>query len=149
MDFFDSAVFCQGVLANDTVHTQNPYLFDKGFLLNKLDIRYRLLDDKLTLGTAVVLNSLAQEVEWTGVSSVRDPVEGHLLPTAPSKARDLGLEVQLMAQYRFNKSLQCGLLAASLVAPGKAWDFFEVGIERNGTPDQDFTTIQSNLAFLF
>lgn len=157
VDFFDSSVFFQGVLVNDTVHRQEPYLFDKGFFLNKISVDYRF-SDALTIGGAVVHNQLAEELSWLGVDGTINPETGDfffdpdtlkLNPSGPFRSKDLGLEVQLRGTYQVNDHLSVGGLVASLVAPGDAMDFYEVSIQRNGTPDQDYLTVQSNLQFTF
>jgi hypothetical protein len=169
VDFFDSAVFFEGVLVNDAVHRQEPYLLDKGYLLNKVHVDWRV-SESLTIGGAVVHNQLAEEVTWVGVDGSLDPATGDFKfnpdtagklyplgqtetlpgdPVVPFRSKDLGLEVQLKALYKINNRLSVGGLVASLVAPGEAMDFYEISIQRNGKVDQDYLTVQSNLQFTF
>lgn len=157
VDVFDSAIFHQGVLANDTVHRQDPYLFDKGYLLAKVLVEQRLGD--LTLGAAGVINRLAQPLTWSGVPTpdgtnpapdlTLNPDANEDKTPATWTSDDLGIEAQLLAHYRFTDHVFARGLFAFLPVPGPAFDFFEVGYDRNGVADVNYVTAQANVMLHF
>lgn len=158
VDSFDSAIFQEGVLANDTVQDQDPYLFDKGYILAKLMISHQIGD--LTLGVAGVYNALAADLTWSGLyipgsttnPGTLDPMDPTLIPSRTNvewQGAYLGTEAQLRAKYQFSKTVQSNFLAATLVDRGPAMDFFEVGEERNGVSDKGYFTLQANAQYQF
>ncbi|MEN9580305.1 MAG: hypothetical protein RJA70_3314 [Pseudomonadota bacterium] len=162
VDTFDSAIFQEGVVANDTVQDQDPYLFDKGYMLGKLMVSHKIGD--LTLAAAGVYNSLAADLTWGGIyidpavagvktnPGIPDPLnEGQFLARSSVQwsGAYLGTEAQLRAKYDYSKTVQSNFVFAALVDRGPAMDFFEVGEERNGISDKGYFTVQANLQYQF
>ena len=128
---YSSVVLFQG-LNSDQYFSTDPYIQDKGFMINRIGYDAKV-SDKLKVGAAAMYMMTAEDLEYTdGTYDYADD--------------SIGFEVDVYAKYKMFKSLELALAAGYLMADD-ALDFYEV--ERDGSSDEDIYVITSRIRYKF
>jgi hypothetical protein len=127
-----SVVLYQG-LNSDQYFTTDPYIQDKGMMLNRFAYDTKV-SDKLKVGVAAMYMMTAEDMEY-------DDGQGN------DYADDsIGFEVDAYAKYKLYDSLEIALAAGYLMSDD-ALDFYEE--ERDGSADEDIYVVTSRIRYKF
>lgn len=126
-----SVVLYQG-LNSDQYFTTDPYIQDKGMLMNRLAYDTKV-SDKFKVGVAAMYMMTAEDVEYSnaGLNYADDSI---------------GFELDAYAKYKLYDSLEIALAAGYLLS-GDALDFYEE--DRDGSADEDIYVITSRIRYKF
>lgn len=129
---FSSVVLYQG-LNSDQYFTTDPYIQDKGMMMNRFAYDTKV-SDKLKVGVAAMYMMSAEDLEY-------DDGLGN------DYADDsIGFEVDAYAKYKLYDSLEIALAAGYLMSDD-ALDFYEE--DRDGSADEDIYVITSRIRYKF
>ncbi|MFO7831374.1 MAG: hypothetical protein R6V18_05260 [Desulfuromonadaceae bacterium] len=129
---FSSVVLYQG-LNSDQYFTTDPYIQDKGMMMNRLAYDTKV-SDKLKVGVAAMYMMTAEDMEY-------DDELGN------AYADDsIGFEVDAYAKYKLYDSLEIALAAGYLMS-GDALDFYEES--QDGSADEDIYVVTSRIRYKF
>lgn len=128
---YSSVVLFQG-LNSDQYFTADPYIQDKGLMMNRLAYDAKM-SDKLKVGVAAMYMMTAEDMEYSngGTDYAEDSV---------------GFELDAYASYKLYDSLEIALAAGYLMADD-ALDFYEE--DQDGSADEDIYVITSRIRYKF
>lgn len=133
VDITDSIVIFEGNYCDDDYHTESPYLLDKGMILNKLALDYKV-DDRLEVGAAALYLMTAEEIEYADNN-------GNV-----QKEDSLGFELDAYIKYQLFSSTELALNVGYLMSDD-AIDFYEVN--KDGSADEDIFVSSARLRYKF
>jgi hypothetical protein len=122
-----SVVLYQG-LNSDQYFTTDPYIQDKGMMMNRIAYDTKV-SDKLKVGAAAMYMMTAEDMEYDEYAD-----------------DSIGFEIDAYASYKLYDSLEIALAAGYLVS-GDALDFYEE--ERDGSADEDIYVVTSRIRYKF
>lgn len=128
-----SVVLYQG-LDSENYFTTDPYIQDKGMIMNRIGYDTKV-SDKLKVGAAAMYMMTAEDMEYN------DSVT-----SAEYKENSIGFEVDAYAKYKLYDSLELAMSAGYLVS-GDALGIYDEN--RDGTTDEDIYLITSRLRYKF
>lgn len=130
VDFSDSMIF-QENMTSDDYFAETPYILDKGYFMNKLQLDHKVAAN-ITVSGMIVYNRLAEDVALAGGTS----------------SKDLGLEFGSKVSYFPYPSLELSAEAAYL-ASGDAMDALEETALQDGKSDQDIVHVAGRVRYKF
>lgn len=134
MDSFGSPILNESI-TSDTFLVETHYLFDKGTFQNRFNVGYQI-NKNVWLGGAVSLLALDEDVTYNDVNGI------------PRSDDALGTEISAHLKYKFATNTAFELQAAFLSADD-AMDFFETGVDRDGSSDQDIYKVNARVRYKF
>lgn len=130
VDFSDSMIFQENITSDD-YFAETPYILDKGYFMNKLQLDHNVASNVKVSGM-VVYNLLAEDIALVNGSS----------------AKDLGLEFGSRISYFPYPSLELAAEAAYLVS-GDAMDALEETALQDGQSDKDIVHVAGRVRYKF
>ena len=130
VDLTDSMIFQENFM-DDDYFAETPYILDKGYFLNKIQLDHKVRPN-LKLSGMLVYNRLAEAITLADGSS----------------SKDLGLEFGGRVSYLPYPSLEIAAEAAYLLA-GDAVDVLEEGALQNGQSDKDIVHVAGRVRYKF
>lgn len=130
VDFSDSMIF-QENMTSDDYFAETPYILDKGYFMNKLQLDHKVAAN-ITVSGMIVYNRLAEDIALADGSS----------------SKDLGLEFGSKVSYFPYPSLELSAEAAYL-ASGDAMDALEETALQDGKSDQDIVHVAGRVRYKF
>ena len=130
---YSSVVMFQG-LNSDQYFSADPYIQDKGFMINRIAYDAKA-SDKLKVGVAAMYMMTAEDMEYQNDAGTMDYSDD-----------SIGFEVDVYAKYKMYKSLELALAAGYLMADD-ALDFYEA--DHDGSADEDIYVITSRIRYKF
>nr|WP_320049087.1 hypothetical protein [uncultured Desulfuromonas sp.] len=130
---YSSVVLFQG-LNSDQYFSADPYIQDKGFMINRVAYDAKV-SDKLKVGAAAMYMMTAEDMEYQNDAGTMDYADD-----------SIGFEVDVYAKYKMYKSLELALAAGYLMADD-ALDFYEE--DHDGSSDEDIYVITSRIRYKF
>ncbi|WP_321530143.1 hypothetical protein [uncultured Desulfuromonas sp.] len=128
---YSSVVLFQG-LNSDQYFSADPYIQDKGFMINRVAYDAKV-SDRLKVGAAAMYMMTAEDMEYTdGTYDYADD--------------SIGFEIDVYAKYKMYKSLELALAAGYLMTDD-ALDFYED--DHDGSADEDIYVITSRIRYKF
>ncbi|MEA1969094.1 MAG: hypothetical protein U9N77_12860 [Thermodesulfobacteriota bacterium] len=135
VDIADSAVIFEGNLVDDNYFTERPYIMDRGFIMNKLNLDYKATS-KLKLSLAGMYMLTAEDLEY------------HTPDGTQVSEDEIGFEVDARASYKLFKNVKMDLCFGYLFA-GDAMDYFEVDEIQDGDSDEDIWISSMRIRYKF
>lgn len=130
---FSSVVLFQG-LNSDQYFSADPYIQDKGLIMNRLAYDTKL-SDKLKVGVAAMYMMTAEDLEYQDNDASVDYSDDKV-----------GVEVDVYAKYKLYKSLELAIAAGYLMTDD-ALDFYES--DHDGSADEDIYVVTSRIRYKF
>jgi len=130
---FSSVVLYQG-LNSDEYFTTEPYIQDKGMMMNRLGYDTKV-SDKLKVGAAAMYMMTAEDMKYS------DSVTG-----AEYKENSIGFEIDAYAKYKLYDSLELAMAAGYLMS-GDALGIYDA--VRDGSADEDIYVVTSRIRYKF
>jgi len=130
---YSSVVLFQG-LNSDQYFSADPYIQDKGMMMNRLAYDTKVTD-KLKVGVAALYMMTAEDLEYQDNTGTVDHADD-----------TIGFEIDAYASYKIYKSLELALAAGYLMTDD-ALDFYEE--DHDGSADEDIYVITSRLRYKF
>ncbi len=123
----------KGMSTEDDFFVETPYVADKGFIMNKLALDWKV-NKKLTVGTAAIYMMLAEDIEY--------------LDNYGKKQRSdkLGFEGNAYLKYMLYNNLEFYIDAAFLLTDD-AMDYWEV--DRDGDADENIFLTTAKVRYRF
>lgn len=135
VDSFDNVVLFEG-FTDDNYFTERHYLLDKGFIMNKLALDYKVTQ-KLKVGAAIMYMATAEDIKYTAAANGASVSES-----------DVGFEGDVYMSYMLYKNVEFAVNAGYLAA-GDAMDFWEQSAIQNGSSDEDIIKVGSRIRYKF
>jgi hypothetical protein len=132
VDMTASIIFFEGGFLDNSKYNDQPYLFDKGFFMNRLGADYQI-NDKTKIGGAVMYMMTAEDMTYTDAGGTRSDTE-------------LGIELDAYVSYKMYKNLELALNAGYLFS-GDAMDYFDN--DANGSADEDLFRTTAKIEYKF
>ena len=121
-------------LNSDQYFSADPYIQDKGLIMNRLGYDTKITD-KLKVGVAALYMMTAEDLEYQDNSGTTDYADDAI-----------GFELDAYASYKLYNSLEFALAAGYLLTDD-ALDFYEA--DHDGSADEDIYVITSRLRYKF
>ncbi|MGB6012870.1 MAG: hypothetical protein WBI57_16530 [Desulfobacterales bacterium] len=135
VDSFDGIVLFESY-TDDNYFTERHYLLDKGFIMNKLALDYKV-SDKLKVGVAALYMLTAEDIKYTAAANGQSV-----------SANDVGLEFDGYISYMLYKNLEVAINAGYLFA-GDAMDYWEEESIQNGSSDENIFKSGARVRYKF
>ena len=135
VDSFDGVVLFEAY-TDDNYFTERHYLLDKGFVMNKLALDYKV-SNKLKVGVAALYMSTAEDIKYTAVANGQSVSES-----------DVGFEFDGYISYMLYRNVEVAINAGYLLA-GDAMDFWEEDSIQNGSSDENIFKSGARVRYKF
>lgn len=136
VDINESIGIFEGSYGDDNYFAARPYLLDKGFMMNKLALDYKV-NSQMKLGIAGLYMTTAEDIEYMSASDGESRA-----------ADDVGFEVDAYVKYKLFKNLELALNAGYLWS-GDAMDYFEVDSIQDGSADENIFITSARVRYKF
>lgn len=135
VDSFDGFVLFEG-WTDDNYFTERHYLLDKGFIMNKIALDYKM-SPKVTVGAAGLYMLTAEDIKYTAAGNGASVSES-----------SVGFEIDAYIKYMMFKNVEVGFGGGYLFA-GDAMDYWEENAIQNGSADEDILKLQARVRYKF
>lgn len=129
-----ASVVMFGGLNSDQYFSADPYIQDKGLMMNRLAYDTKVTD-KLKVGVAAMYMMTAEDLEYQDNTGTIDHADDAI-----------GFEIDAYASYKIYNSLEFAMAAGYLMTDD-ALDFYEE--DHDGSADEDIYVITSRLRYQF
>jgi hypothetical protein len=133
VDRTESIIFFEGGYSDDQIHTERPYIMDKGLIMNRLSVDYQA-SPKLTVGGAMIYFMSSKDINYLDDNGIY------------RSNSDLGTEFDFFAKYEMYKDLEIAFNLGYLIS-GDAMDFYD--LKRDGVADNDIVRSTARLRYKF
>ncbi len=135
VDSFDGFVLFEG-WTDDNYFTERHYLLDKGFIMNKIALDYKMTP-KTTVGVAGLYMLTAEDIKYTAAANGQSVSEN-----------SVGFEIDAYIKYMMFKNVEVGLGGGYLLADN-AMDYWEESAIQNGSSDENILRINARVRYKF
>jgi len=135
VDNFDGVVIFEA-LTDDNYFSERPYLLDKGFIMNKIALDYKVTP-KLKVGAAGLYMLTAEDIKYTAAEN-----------SAAVSENSVGFEIDAYFKYMLFKNVEFAFSAGYLLA-GDAMDYWEETAIQNGSADEDILKLNARVRYKF
>ncbi|MBW2572713.1 MAG: hypothetical protein JRE61_10275 [Deltaproteobacteria bacterium] len=135
VDSFDGIVLFESY-TDDNYFTERHYLLDKGFIMNKLSLDYKV-NGKLKVGVAALYMLTAEDIKYTAAANGQSV-----------SVNDVGLEFDGYISYMLYKNVELAINAGYLLA-GDAMDYWEEDSIQNGSSDENIFKSGARVRYKF
>jgi hypothetical protein len=133
VDIFDNICLMEGGWADDDYFTERPYVLDKGFIMNKLNLDYQATE-KTKVGIAGMYMMTAEDIEYTDDFGRKQSEDS------------IGFEIDAYVKYMLFKNVEFAVNTGFLFADD-AMDYFDV--VKDGDSDDDIWRADMRIRYKF